>query len=64
MIIMISLDVINLLTNVPEDLVIEEIAKRWHLIEKSISIPYKEFLTALKLIMNFTYFKFNSKIYK
>jgi len=53
---LISLDVVSLFTNVPLDLVIEGIAKRWHLIKNKTSISYNEFLISLKLIMDSTYF--------
>lgn len=52
--VLISLNVISLFTNVPLDLIIGGIAKRWHLIENKICIPYNEFLMALKLIIDST----------
>jgi len=61
---LISLDVVSLFTNVPLDLVIGGIAKRWHLIKNKISIPYNEFLISLKLIMDSAYFQFDNTIYR
>jgi len=40
------------------------IAKRWHFLNKKIDIPYREFLFAINLVLNSTYFKFNDIIYK
>jgi len=59
-----SLDVVSLFTNVPLDLVVDCVTKKWHLIKNKTKIPYFKFITGLLLIMNFTYFKFNGKVYK
>jgi len=59
-----SLDVVSLFTNVPLDLVFGCIAKKWHLLQNKIKIPYSEFIIGLRLIMNSTFFKFNGKVYK
>lgn len=61
---LISLDVISLFINVSLDLVTKGIAKRWCLISSKTNISYGEFLSALKLIMDSTYFQFDNKIYK
>lgn len=61
---LILLYVINLFTNVPHDLIIGGIAKRWHFLESKIDIPYNEFLVALRLILDSTFFSFNDTIYK
>src|SRR5436190_8884249 len=59
-----SLDVVSLFTNVPLDLAIGAVGKRWHFIEKGTPLPYVEFLSALRLVLFSTFFKFNGKIYK
>lgn len=59
-----SLDVVSLFTNVPLDFVIKGTRKRWHMLERNISLPYSEFLIALHLVMDPTYFSFNNVIYK
>jgi len=59
-----SLDVVSLFTNVPLDLVVGCIARKWHLLKNKIKIPYSEFIIGLRLIMNSTFFKFNGKVYK
>jgi len=61
---LISLDVVSLFTNVPIDLVIGGVAKRWHLLKEKINIPYLEFLIGLRLVLNSTFFKFNRTVYK
>jgi len=59
-----SLDVISLFTNVPQNLAIESILKRWTLIELKTSIPKEDFIEAIKLILSSTFFVFNNKIYR
>lgn len=61
---LISLDVASLFTNVPYNLISGGIAKRWHFLEPNTSIPYNEFLIALRLILDSTFFRFNNVIYK
>jgi len=62
--ILISLDVISLFTNVPQDLAINSILKRWTLIALKTSIPKEEFIGAIKLILSSSFFVFNNKIYR
>jgi len=52
----VSLDAISLFTNIPIDLAIENIFIRWTHISSGCNIPKNEFLIALQLIMNFTFF--------
>jgi len=59
-----SLDVVSLFTNVPLENVYEGISNRWHLIERNTSIPKKEFVRVIKLILDSTYFSFDKIIYK
>jgi len=40
------------------------IDSRWNLIKGHTSLPKNEFLNAVKLVLNSTYFKFNNKIYR
>jgi len=60
----VSLDVISLFTNIPIDLIIDLLNEKWSLIERHTTIPKQELLNAIKFILNFTYFKFNDKIYR
>ncbi|XP_011858662.1 PREDICTED: uncharacterized protein LOC105556190 [Vollenhovia emeryi] len=62
--IFISLDVTSLFTNVPLELALESLTKRWNLIEKNTKIPKQEFLSTIKFILYSTYFTFNGIIYK
>jgi len=59
-----SLDVVSLFTNVPHELVYEGILSRWKLIKRNTAIPKEEFINAIKLILESTYFSFNKIIYK
>jgi len=61
---LVSLDVISLFTNVPLNLALESISNRWSHICRSTKIPKSEFLNAIKIILDSTFFKFNNKIYK
>jgi len=61
---LISLDAVSLFTNVPQDLAINSIVKRWSLIEQKTNIPKDEFLGAIELILSSTFFIFNKKIYR
>ncbi|XP_018306455.1 uncharacterized protein [Mycetomoellerius zeteki] len=59
-----SLDVVSLFTNVPVDLVLDGINKRWHLIRTNTCLSRTEFLNATKLILDSTFFTFNDKYYR
>jgi len=59
-----SLDVVSLFTNVPHEWMYESISKRWEFITLNTKITKEEFLKAIKLILNSTYFSFNKIIYK
>ena len=61
---LISLDVVSLFTNVPLDLAIESICKRWTYIERNCDIPKNEFLIAIRLVLNSTFFSFNNVCYQ
>ncbi|XP_071638462.1 uncharacterized protein [Temnothorax longispinosus] len=61
---LISLDVVSLFTNVPSDLAIDSICNRWEHLSKNCDIPKDEFIIAVRLILDSTYFRFNNKVYK
>jgi len=61
---LISLDVISLFTNVPIDLALDGLTNRWDQIKNDTKIPMIEFIQAVKLIFDSTFFTFNNKIYK
>lgn len=61
---LISLDVTSLFTNVPLDLAIEDIDKRWSLTEKNTNIQKEDFISSIRFILSSTYFTFNNIIYK
>jgi len=62
--VLISLDVTSLFTNVPLDLAIDSISRRWPSIQQKTKISKNEFLSAIKFVLTSTYFTFNNKIYK
>jgi len=61
---LVSFDVTSLFTNVPIELAINSIEKRWELIERHTKIIKNEFIAAIKMLLSSTYFIFNKKIYK
>jgi len=58
------LDVISLFTNIPLNLAFESVSNRWAYISKGTKIPKTEFINAIKIILDSTYFRFNNMIYK
>jgi len=61
---LISLDVVSLFTNIPMNLALEGVTKRWDQIKKGINLPMNELIQAVKVILDSTFFTFNNKIYK
>lgn len=61
---LISLNATSLFTNIPVDLAIKRLAKKWEHIAKITKIPEKEFLMAVQLILDSTFFTFDNKIYR
>lgn len=55
---------ISLFTNVPNDLVVDSIIKRWFHLQNHVSISLDEFIIAIKLILNSTFFTFDNVIYQ
>jgi len=56
--------VVSLFTNVPIEIVIDVIDEKWSLIEKHSTLPKGEFLLAIKLVLQSTFFTFNNNYYK
>jgi len=51
-------------TNIPMELAISSIERRWELIRNNTNIPLDEFLKAIRLILGSTFFRFNGQVYK
>jgi len=51
---------ISIFTNIPVNLAIENISNIWVHISKGTKIPKNEFINALKLILESTFFRFNN----
>ena len=60
----ISLDIVSLYTNIPVDLALKIIEKRWDEIKNFTDIPLQEFQTAVELTLNSTFFNYNDKYFK
>ncbi|XP_011869804.1 PREDICTED: uncharacterized protein LOC105563102, partial [Vollenhovia emeryi] len=61
---MVSLDVTSLYTNVPKDLIIKGIKKRWNDISTSTKLSLPQFVYAIELILQSTCFSFNNKFFE
>ncbi|KMQ88038.1 reverse transcriptase [Lasius niger] len=61
---LLSLDVVSLFTNVPTDLALESVTKRWSSIEEKCTIPRDEFLSAVRFVLDSTYFTFDNVCYQ
>ena len=61
---LVSLDVVSLFTNVPVDMAIESIKKRWIHIGKKCEIPRDSFIRAVKFVLNSTFFVFEGAYYQ
>jgi len=59
-----SLDVVSLFTNVPFEYVYEGISNRWHLVEHNTAMSKEEFMDAIKLVLESTFFTFDKITYK
>ncbi|XP_011879094.1 PREDICTED: uncharacterized protein LOC105568230 [Vollenhovia emeryi] len=59
-----SLDVTALFTNIPKELVVEAIKKRWSEISPNTLLNLPQFLHAIELILNSTSFKFDGQFYE
>jgi hypothetical protein len=64
--VLISLDVVNLFTNIPNDLVLQLIDEKFDEIqEKALTLmPFEEFIEGLNLILSNCFFSFDNRIYK
>jgi len=62
--VLISLDVTSFFTNVPLDLAIDSISRRWTYIQHNTKIPKNEFILAIKFVLSSTFFTFNNIIYR
>jgi len=60
--ILISLDVVSLFANIPIDLVIESVSKRWQFLDKQCNIPKNEFVGAVRFVLDSTFFQFDPKV--
>ncbi|KAL6433498.1 hypothetical protein ACFW04_006541 [Cataglyphis niger] len=61
---MISLDVTALFTNIPKELVLRAIEKRWNDIAPNTKFNLSQFLYAIEIILDSTNFSFNGKFYE
>ncbi|KMQ83928.1 reverse transcriptase [Lasius niger] len=61
---LISLDVISVFTNIPTEIAMDSVSSRWNYTSHNCIIPKTEFLLAVKLVLNSTFFTFNNNIYQ
>ena len=62
--VLISLDISSLFTNVPHELVVEGLKKRFHQVVVNTNISEIEFIACVKFLLNSTYLTFNNKLYE
>ncbi|GAB1861615.1 hypothetical protein CAJAP_02694 [Camponotus japonicus] len=62
--IMISLDVTALFTNIPKDLVLSAVTKRWNYIAPNTKFSLSQFLYAIETVLDSTSFSFNGQFYE
>lgn len=61
---LISLDVVSLFTNIPSELVISAIHRKWPKIQKFTTLPKHEFIAGLNLVLDECCFQFDGTFYK
>lgn len=54
----------SLFTNVPIELVLNAVVKRWKNIKLDTKLSQQKLINALRFVMSSTYFSFNHKIYR
>lgn len=59
-----SLDVVSVFTNIPQDLVINIIKKNWRDWSRLVKIPLELVIELVKYCFNCSYFSFNGALYK
>lgn len=62
--ILVSLDVISLYTNTPIKVALEVIEKKWDTISENTHLPKAEFIEAVKLCLDSSYFVYQDKFYE
>ncbi|XP_071578172.1 uncharacterized protein [Temnothorax nylanderi] len=62
--VLVSLDVTALFTNIPKELVLKAIEKRWQDISKITKLSLPQFLHAIELVLKSTSFSFNGNTYE
>ena len=60
----VSLDIASMYSNIPIELALGSVLRRWNVIEKNTFIPFQEFKRAISVILNSTFFKFNEEFYE
>ena len=59
-----SLDIVSLFTNIPVELALNSIDRRWIYISAKASISKNEFIIAIRFILDSTFFTFNNITYR
>lgn len=62
--VLISLDVVSLFTNIPNELVLKAIDLNWFKIKKHTTLPKAQFVNGLKMVMENGVFSFNDVIHQ
>jgi len=59
-----SLDVVSLFTNIPLNLALDSINKRWEHVQRFTKIIKEDFMMSVEFVLSSTYFTFGNRIYK
>jgi len=62
--VLLSLDVVSLFTNIPLDLALDGVRRRWDFIKDHTQIPLEPFIRALEFVLSSTFFTFNGNTYQ
>ena len=58
-----SFDVVLLFSNIPSDLILQALTKKWKFLRNKINLSKVEFLEGIRLLLDSTYLQFNNKFY-
>jgi len=61
---LISLDVVSLFTNIPIDLALDGVSRRWNFIRGHTNLPESEFLYGVRFVLDSSFFVFNNTFYR
>ena len=58
---LLSLDVVSMFPNLPYDLILQALDRKWKFLRGKIPLTKKEFLSGVSFLLHSTYIQFNGK---